>query len=252
MPPTSANYWHDARCARAFWSQGELPAYQELLTDTIDWTEPQPGESWLDLGCGGGRLTRALWRKGGGKLAGIVALDCAEANEAALVRIAAEAGTDRIHFRHADLSRGLPGFTDGSLDGVVSGLAIQYAEHFCEARGQWTREAYDRILGEVFRVLRPGRWFVFSVNVPEPAWLNLSLSGVLAACRSGRPVKFLKNSVRMLRYGGWLKQEARRGRFHYLPEEAVRAGLEAAGFGHIGSRLSYRGLAYVFRARKPG
>lgn len=246
----TVNHWHEARCARAFWSQGELPAYAQLLTDTIDWTDPAPGQTWLDLGCGGGRLTRALWLKAGGQLDRVVALDLAEANRPSLARIAAELGTDRIEFSQGDLSRGLPRFADASFDGVVSGLAIQYAEHFCEQTGRWTRRAYDHLLKEVHRVLKPGGNFVFSVNVPRPAWLRLSMSGVIAAFRSGKPARYAKDALRMLRYGSWLKREASRGRFHYLPEETVRACLQEAGFEDVEARSSYEGLAYVFRGRR--
>jgi hypothetical protein len=55
----------------------------------------------------------------------------------------------------------------------------------------------------------------------------------------------------MWRYGAWLKREARRGRFHYLPAAAVADKLQAAGFTGIEHRLSYAGQAYVFRCRKP-
>jgi hypothetical protein len=55
----------------------------------------------------------------------------------------------------------------------------------------------------------------------------------------------------MLRYGSWLKREARRGRFHYLPHEQVAEKLRAAGFGGVEHRLSFAGQAYVFRCRRP-
>src|SRR5262249_61484223 len=73
------NYWPDTACAKAFWGQHELPAYRRLLADTTAWLDPQPFERWIDLGCGGGQLTRALWEKSNGTLAEIVALDCAAA-----------------------------------------------------------------------------------------------------------------------------------------------------------------------------
>ena len=44
------NYWPDSKCAKAFWSQHELPPYQELLRDTTAWLDPKPGQRWLDLG----------------------------------------------------------------------------------------------------------------------------------------------------------------------------------------------------------
>jgi hypothetical protein len=55
----------------------------------------------------------------------------------------------------------------------------------------------------------------------------------------------------MLRYGRWLKAEARRGRFHYLPAERVAEKLAAVGWAAVECRLSYSRQAYVFRATNP-
>src|SRR5256885_17241837 len=60
---TARNYWTDARCAKAFWGQQELPAYRRLLADTLDWADPAAGERWLDLGCGGGPIATAILAK---------------------------------------------------------------------------------------------------------------------------------------------------------------------------------------------
>ena len=150
-----------------------------------------------------------------------------------------------------DFSSGLGPFADGGFDHAVSGLSISYAEHFDEAAGRWTTDAYDRLLAEVHRVIRPGGRFVFSVNVPEPSWGRVAWHSLGAALRSDRPLRFLKRSLRMMRYGRWLKREARTGRFHYLPAETVRQKLTAAGFDAIEHRLSFAGQAYVFRCRRP-
>ena len=60
--PAAVNHWPQSSCAKAFWSQHEAPAYQQLLADTAAWLDPQPGEHWLDLGCGCGQLSQALWK----------------------------------------------------------------------------------------------------------------------------------------------------------------------------------------------
>jgi SAM-dependent methyltransferase len=236
------NYWPDARCAKAFWGQHDLPPYRQLHADTLEWADPRPGEHWLDLGCGGGALTRGIWERTGGAVARVVGVDCASANADAY---------DRLR----ETLTGSPGdrlrFTCHYFSHAVSGLSISYAESFDPGAGRWTTAAYERVLAEVCRVLRPGGRFVFSVNVPDPSWARVGRFSLAAALRSERPLRYLKRAWRMLGYGRWLKREARAGRFHYLPAGAVRDKLAAAGFTAIAHRLSYCDQAYVFRAVKP-
>ena len=104
--PPDVNYWYDRRCARAFWTQRELPPYRRLLADTAAWLDPAAGEHWLDLGCGSCQLTRTLWEKSrAGPYARIDTVDCAAANEEAVAAICADplpppASPERIRFRH--------------------------------------------------------------------------------------------------------------------------------------------------------
>jgi SAM-dependent methyltransferase len=156
-----------------------------------------------------------------------------------------------MHFLHADFSDGLASFDSATFDGAVSGLAIQYAESYSEERGCWTAEAYEHLLADVRRVLKPGGTFVFSVNIPEPAWSKIAIYGIPGFFRSSHPIRYVKNSLRMLRYGAWLKREARRGRFHYLPAEVVAEKLARVGFVGIEHRLSFAGQAEVFRCQAP-
>jgi ubiquinone/menaquinone biosynthesis C-methylase UbiE len=256
MPATKVriNHWPDAKCARAFWSQQESGPHQQLLSDTLDWCSPGPGQRWLDLGCGSGPLTRGLWDRSGGTVDEIVGVDCAAVNQEVYCHLAAELHPSpggRVRFHCHDFSTGLGLFGPGSFDHVVSGLSISYAESYDEATGRWTDAAYTRVLAEVLRVLRPGGQFIFSVNVPEPRWWRVALHSASDVFRKERPLRFLKRGWRMMRYGAWLKREARTGHFHYFAAPEVIARLSAAGFAHIGHRTSYAGQAFVFRAQKP-
>ena len=253
--PPDVNFWFDKRCARAFWSQCELPPYRELLAHTTEWMAPAIGERWLDLGCGSGQLTRTLWEQSRGEVASVVAVDCAAENDVAIARLRESLEPrptpERVSFRQVDFSHGLPAFDAETFDGIVSGLSIQYAQHYSAADGRWTMAAYDGLLSEARRVLRPGGRFVFSVNVPDPAWLRIALHGIPSFFRTSTPLKFFRNSMRMMRYGSWLKQEAARGRFHYLPADEIRTKLAAAGFERIEYRVTYARQAFLFRAYRP-
>jgi SAM-dependent methyltransferase len=254
MPQAAAvNYWPDTKCAKAFWGQHDLPPYRELLDDTIDWADPKPGELWLDLGCGGGALSKALWERSEGQIAGVVGLDVAAINEQAYAKLRATLQPppgERVRFQTHDFSGGLAQFPDGSFTCVISGLSISYAESFDAATGTWTTAAYDRLLAEVFRVLKQGGRFVFSVNVPNPAWRKVAWRSLSGARAAKKPLKYLKKAWRMLRYGAWLKKEARTGRFHYLTADVIAAKLADVGFVGVEHRLSYVDQAFIFRAYK--
>jgi SAM-dependent methyltransferase len=249
------NYWPDSACARAFWGQQELPPYRQLLADTSAWLAPHAGESWLDLGCGCGKLTEALWHNSRGTVREIVGLDCAADNALAFQqlrgRVCLNDADDRIRFVHADFSSGLRGWESGRFDGIVSGLAIQYADSYSQKLGRWTTDAYDRLLADVHRLLRGGGSFVFSVNVPEPSFCKVALYSFWAAFDARRTVRYAERAFRMWRYGAWLKREARNGRFHYLPLPTVVAKLKDLGFVDIEHRMTFAGQAYLIRCRKP-
>jgi len=108
-------------------------------------------ERVLDLGCGAGHTALAF----APRVAGVVAVDLAEAMLAEGRRLASERGTLNVEFRLGDVEQlALP---DSSFDVVTSRFS---AHHY---------PSPERALAEVVRVLRPGGSFLLVDSVAPEA-----------------------------------------------------------------------------------
>lgn len=108
------------------------------------------GKDVLELGCAAGGLTAELVDRG----ANVLALD----REPALVAHARERLSDRARFEVADLEKHLDWVGSASMDVVVASLVLHYLRD------------WGLVLGEVYRTLRPGGAFVFSIHHPITGW----------------------------------------------------------------------------------
>ena len=108
------------------------------------------GQRVLDAGCGAGHYAAALVERG----ASVLGLD----GSAVLVAHARHRLGDQADVVQHDLDTPLDLLADADLDGVVCALVL----HHLRARSQF--------LSEVFRVLRPGGWFVLSTTHPAFDW----------------------------------------------------------------------------------
>lgn len=114
---------------------------------------PVDGRHILDAGCGAGWYTEQLLARS----ARVTAIDQSPSLvEQTRGRIAALGGdaAARVDARVADLRDPLPFLADGSVDGIVSALALDYV-------GDWTPT-----FAEFRRVLAPGEWLLFSTLHP--------------------------------------------------------------------------------------
>jgi SAM-dependent methyltransferase len=117
----------------------ERPATLSLLPDVTE-------ARILDAGCGAGHLARELADRD----AGVVGLDASRE----MLTYARTRAPD-ADFLQADLGGDFP-FDADVFDGVASSLAFHYVR-------EW-----ERLFRKLRRILRPGGWVVFSVQIRTP------------------------------------------------------------------------------------
>jgi ubiquinone/menaquinone biosynthesis C-methylase UbiE len=133
----------------AFWSGGDVVLDQML---DLAGLRLAPGETVLDIGCGVGRLTRALSHR----VERVYGLDVS--SEMLARAREHNADLENVEWLHGDGS-GLGVLGDGSVDGCLSHVVFQHIPDPAVTL------SYVREMG---RVLRPGGWALFQVSTdPE-------------------------------------------------------------------------------------
>lgn len=189
--------------ALADWWLGELandPAYDdEVLPLALDVLDPRPGLTYLDVGCGEGRVMAAIAERGGIPVGVDVSPDLLE-------RAAAHGEVHRAEVPPLDF------LADDSVDGVVQVLVL---EHIGDEEG---------VFAETARVARPSGVMALVIN--HPIW---------TAPRS-TPIEDADGEV-LWRPGeyfsmGWSDEPAGEGtvRFHHRPLSRLLNSAAAAGW----------------------
>lgn len=131
--------------AERFWADGEavLDRLLELGGVTV-----APGDVVVDLGCGVGRLTRALAQRGATVRAVDVSREMLDRARALNPEL------EGVEWLHGD-GVSLRPLADASADGCLSFVVLQHVPDPAVTLGY---------VGEMGRVLRPGGWAIFQVS----------------------------------------------------------------------------------------
>jgi len=198
--------------------------------------EIQPGETVLDLGCGGGIDVLLAARRVGptGKAYG---LDMTDEMLALAEENKRKSGLANVEFLKGDIER-IP-LPDGSIDVVISNCVINLAAD------------KDRVFGEIFRVLKPGgRLAVADIvtcgEIPDAVRHKLEM---WLGCLAGA----LEESDYLARLGraGFVDVHLERTRV-WRAEDAVSVAPQAGGEGEAArSAVGGQFAAAFVSARKP-
>ncbi len=164
---TAKDDWTDEE----FFASGQRTVENEILTDMINICQGKDPSQMrvLEIGCGAGRVTRAL----AGLFGEVHAVDVS----GEMVRLAAQALQDLPHahvYQNNGRDLSVIPLPAGSLDFAFSSIVFQHIP---------SREVIENYVREVNRLLRPGALFKFQVQgdhtletKPDDTWLGAAFS----------------------------------------------------------------------------
>ncbi len=162
-----------------FFSSGELTVKEEILTDMINICQgKEPGQMRvLEIGCGAGRITRAL----SGLFGEVHAVDVS----GEMVGKARAALADRPNaFVYQNNGKDLSVLGERAFDFAFSTIVFQHIPSY---------EVIESYVREVYRLLRPGALFKFQVQgdatlttSPDDTWLGVPFSDEAAVAMAER------------------------------------------------------------------
>ena len=162
---TGKNEWTDEE----FFASGERTVSEEILTDMTNICQGRDPKQMrvLEIGCGAGRITRAL----AGLFGEVHAVDVS----GQMVEMARKALHDRPNaFVYQNNGKDLSVVPDGLYDFAFSTIVFQHIP---------SREVIYSYVREVHRLLRPGALFKFQVQgdatlqtSPDDTWLGVAFS----------------------------------------------------------------------------
>ncbi len=199
-----------------------LWASERLL---IDRTFPNRSARLLELGCGAGRVSMALWSLG---YTHLTAIDFAAQLIEQAVALAAERGAGNLVFRHADATALPADLAAEPFDGVMflfNGLM--------QIPGRENRRA---ALKETRRVCKPGAPFLFTTHDREDSRVERSLWR-LEATRWSMGLQ----DPRLVEFGDrYFEDEAGRTFMHLPTRSEILEDLATTGWTHVFDEMRRR------------
>ncbi len=151
--------------------RARAPSYQAMFRSLIDLMNPQPGQTFLDVGCGAGSLDRLLAKRlpaARGKQPAITAVDVNPFLLGEAAALAKAEGLEKaIRFGEGSAEK-LP-FADATFDNTFSVTVLEE----CDA---------DKAIAEMVRVTKPGGHVGIIVRAIDlPQWWSLNIPDTVRA-----------------------------------------------------------------------
>jgi ubiquinone/menaquinone biosynthesis C-methylase UbiE len=242
-------FWEEY--ARIYRNLEKARPYAGLAKVFEQLVEPQPGDVWLDVGCGPAKMSQLVWEKSRGQVQQIVAMDIVLSP--ARETLASMQSPLPLELIYASIGERLP-FADCSFDGVVANLVLSYVTDF---HGLCGVEAFANVMSEMQRVLKPGGKIVWST--PRQGvrfeWVFLAsipdmLNPIPYVVK--KDVTRILQGVRILKHALEIQRKGREGIYTFLDRTELEELLESVGLMSMVWQKAFTNQVWVNCAQKLG
>lgn len=225
------------------------PAYKKLIEDFNSMLDAKEGETWADLCCGQGNVSRCLVSKVG--LNGAVHASDIMPDLPMILK-----EDRRVKIKYFDVCMGFDCIQDNSMDGFASNMGFVYAAYFLYKGSKYMgKTAFRLILSELFRKLKSGGRLVFSspkrnTNFSKVFTASIGhMINIVGWIKDGniRPI----TGLRILLFALKIAYFGRIGIFHLYSDAEFTQMLAKVGFRNIQTKYSFAGQDLIIRAEKP-
>ncbi|MBI4132587.1 MAG: methyltransferase domain-containing protein [Candidatus Sungbacteria bacterium] len=205
----------------------------------------RPRGRWLDLGTGAGAMVDLVLQKGDRREPSeIIAADF-NAEMLALTRDRF-AASPRVRVENVNLTALLP-YRANAFDGVTANLVLPYITHF---EGTVGRHALRRVLQEVFRVMKPGGFFLWSTPRKHVYFPIVALASWRSFFDRQHP-EYRSYALNILRHALRIQAWGRREVYNFLSLTELELLLHEIGFRDLAFTTSLVGQVHVISCFKP-
>jgi len=220
-------FWEEY--AKIYINLEKASPYQHLSKVIEDLIEPREGDVCLDMGCGPAKMSQIIWKKSKERTRKIIGID--------IVLKPARETLERINHSipleliYGDIGQKFP-FPDDHFDLIVANLVIPYVIDF---HGQNGKNAFERLLKETYRILKPKGHMVWSTPKKDVhfQWVFLaSIPDMLNVYEYiiHKDITRILQGTRILKHALEIQRKGKEGIYTFLEKDELEKMLLKIGF----------------------
>ena len=236
--------------AEIYFNLEKARPYHNLAKSIERFINPQKGDIWLDVACGPAKMSEMIYKKSRGEVEKVIAIDIIL--KPAKERLARLNTSMPIELKCASITDPLP-FPDNFFDGIVANLCLPYVIDFEGKRG---RDAFEAVLREMFRILKPGGHMIWSTpkaNVHFQWNFVASIPDMLNVWEYiyHKDITRILQGTTILKHALKIQENGRKGIYTFLPKDELEELLLQIGFVNPVWEKTFTQQVWVNRVYKP-